>query len=225
MARSAAQSALRYPLTAALGTDANVRVLRELSRHGSELAAPDLVRRTGLAASSAHAALDALQRIGLVVGLGSNRSRLFRLRRDYVLGEAVRALFFEEESRFEAILGEVAQAAASGGTDVLAAWLYGSVARGEDRPGSDVDVVVVVEGDASTVAETMETRLRVPEDALRFHASPVVITLQDAVRLDAAGDQWWSNVLGQAKVLFGIDPDELMRRVRAMRRQSQAERR
>ena len=49
MARSSPQSAQRYPLTTILGTDATVRLLRELARHGGQLSAPDLMRRSGLA--------------------------------------------------------------------------------------------------------------------------------------------------------------------------------
>jgi DNA-binding IclR family transcriptional regulator len=60
MARANHQSAQRYPLTSILGTDAGVRLARELARHGGELSAPDLVRRTGLAKASVARGLEAL---------------------------------------------------------------------------------------------------------------------------------------------------------------------
>ena len=55
--RSSAQSVQRYPLTLMLGTEANLRLLRELSRHGGQLSAPALVARTGLAKTSVWAGL------------------------------------------------------------------------------------------------------------------------------------------------------------------------
>jgi len=85
MARSSAQSAQRYPLTVVLGTEANVRLLRELSRHGAQLSAPDLVRRTGLAKTSVWAGLSALEEAGVASVAGTGRSRLYSLQVDHPL--------------------------------------------------------------------------------------------------------------------------------------------
>jgi len=80
MARSAAQSAQRYPLTAILGTETNIRLLRELSRHGGQLAAPTLVLRTGLAKTSVWAGLASLAEADLVSVAGTGRVRLYSIR-------------------------------------------------------------------------------------------------------------------------------------------------
>lgn len=104
MAKHLRQSALRYPLTDILGSVATVRSLRELMRHGHELSAPSLVKRTGLAKASVRQALVTLEMMRMVEVLGSERSRLFRVRHEHPLAPALDVLFLEEERRFEAVL-------------------------------------------------------------------------------------------------------------------------
>jgi hypothetical protein len=100
MARSTAQSAQRYPLTSVLGTETNVRLLRELSRHDGQLSAPDLVFRTGLAKTSVWAGLISLGEAGVVAVAGSGRARLYSMAAEHPLREILDALFEAEEQRF-----------------------------------------------------------------------------------------------------------------------------
>ena len=143
IARSSPQSAQRYPLTRILGTEANVRLLRELSRHGGQLSAPSLVARTGLAKTSVWAGLASLAAMGILSVAGTGRARLYSIRADNALRVPLDALFDAEETRFQDILAAIRNAARTCGQELAAVWLYGSVARGEDRPGSDLDLIVV----------------------------------------------------------------------------------
>src|SRR5260221_6248311 len=156
MARSAPQSAHRYPLTTILGSDAHVRILRELSRHGGQLSAPSLVGRTGLAKTSVWAGLTSLEQAGIVSVAGTGRARVYSVRSDHPLRGALDTLFEAEERRFDAVLEAVRAAARGCRHDVAGVWVYGSTARGEDRTGSDLDIVVVATGRApETVSESI----------------------------------------------------------------------
>ena len=128
MAHSAAQSIQRYPLTSILGTEANVRLLRELSRHGGQLSAPSLVARTGLGRTSVWVALTTLKEMRIVESAGTGRAVLYRIRTDHPLHAPLGALFEAEEARFAAIREVVQSAASESGPGVLAVWIYGSVA-------------------------------------------------------------------------------------------------
>ena len=75
MAHSAAQNIQRYPLTSILGTEANVRLLRELSRHGGQLSAPSLVARTSLGRTSVWVALATLKEMRIVESAGDGPRR------------------------------------------------------------------------------------------------------------------------------------------------------
>lgn len=218
MARHSPQGALRYPLTAILGSGATVRTLRELIRHGGELSAPSLVKRTGLAKASVRQALGIFEAMKVVDVIGSGRVRLFRVRREHPLATALDTLFREEEKRFEAVLKAVHMAA--GRCDgVMAAWLYGSVARGQDRETSDVDIAVVGEPKSlQRIEETMRETLREAEDQLAFTASVVTVDTNDVLRLNAANDRWWTDLARDALQIVGDSPEALRERLKRQRK-------
>lgn len=217
MAKHRQQSALRYPLTAILGSVATVRTLRELMRHGGEVSAPSLAKRTGLAKASVRQALGILEAMRIVEALGAGRSRLFRVRREHPLAMALDVLFREEEERFQAVLDAIRTA--TGRCDgLMAAWLYGSVARGEDRETSDVDVAVVSEPKAvPQIAPALREALWEAEKRLAFTASVVAVDTNDVLRLAAAGDRWWTDLAQEAVRIAGDPPDVLLERLRRQR--------
>lgn len=210
MARGKLQSVQRYPLTTILGTDATVRLLRELARHGGMLSAPELVRRTGLAVASVARGLEVLERVGVVEALGSGRAVLHRLRTDHPLARALDTLFEAEDARFRDVLDSVRQAAGVAGAGVVAVWLYGSVARGEDGPGSDLDLVLVADPDVlPALADALRDGLLAPGERLGFTPSVVALGTQDVLRLDAGHDPWWTSLVGDALAVLGPRPGEL----------------
>lgn len=222
MAKHVPQSVLRYPLTAILGSGANVITLRELMRHGGELSAPSLVKRTGLAKASVRQALGILTAMTVVDAIGSDRSRLFRVQRGHPLATALDALFREEEQRFEAVLAAV-RTAGERCRGLVAVWIYGSVARGLDRDSSDVDIAVVGEPrDISRIEQAMREMLQEAEGRLAFTASVVAIDTNDVLRLDATNDRWWTDLAQDSLRIVGDPPDVLADR---LRRQQKAARR
>lgn len=215
MAEISPESVLRHPLTMILGARANVRVLRALFGHGGELAAPALVRQTGLAQSSVREALMGLEALGIVRALGQGRVRLYRIERAHPLAAPLEALFQAEEERYQAILEAIRSAAREFGDDVLAAWLYGSVARSEDGPASDIDVAVVIKADeVSRVADGIRDRLMDAEDRLLFHLSVVPVDEDDIRRLDREADPWWRDIQRDGIALVGPRPVDFLRLLR-----------
>ena len=87
---------------------------------------------------------------------------------------------------------------AAGDPEVLAVLLYGSTARGEAGPMSDVDVCVVLTGAAHAPAQLFEKRMAylgdVDLDVQVFQSLPLYIR---------------SRVLREARVLFCRDEDAL----------------
>ena len=213
MPRSAPQSALRYPLTWMLGTEANVRLLRELSRHGGQLSAPSLIVRTGLAKTSVWAGLAVLAKTGVISVAGTGRARLYSIRSQGLLRTPLDALFDAEEQRFNVILAAIRDASRVCRPAPMAVWLFGSMARGQDGPGSDLDVAILA---ARTLSEAalgaIRDALRRQEDELGFVASVVGLSLQDVTRLSATRDPWWTEVIRDAVPLLGPRPDEVVRR-------------
>ena len=212
------QSHLRHSLTDLLGTGGNVRVLRALVSYGGPLSVAQLSRETGLSAPGVRAVLDGLVDRQVAVALGAGRAQLFELHERHPLAGALRELFEHERTRWEGVLAALRTAMESE-KEVEAAWYYGSVARGEDGPGSDFDVAVAVR--AENVVEDVVTRLREAlrpaEEELLVSFSLVGLSRDDVLRL-SVGDPWWNDLVRDARMLAGMRPEGLAARLRKRRK-------
>jgi len=207
LARSERESAIRRPLTAILGVDSNLRVLRVLAQHGGMLASSEIVRRSRLSRESVRAGLLALESLGVVTASGSGHSKVYRLNDGHYLATTLTALFKAESERFEAILDAVRQSAA--GRQLFSLFVYGSAARGDDRPDSDFDIGVVArKGDLEEVVDGLRGALRNEAERLTFLPNVVGLDFDDVRRLADDDDQWWKNVAQDAVVISGKRPED-----------------
>jgi predicted nucleotidyltransferase len=216
-APTAPQSHFRYPLNRVFGSEGAVRVLRELARHGGELSVPALVEATRLSAGAVRAIVgDDLAAVGIVERVGSGRSVLYRLHRDHPLRGALEQIFEEEDARRRRVLDLLATAARETTPDVLAVWVYGSVARGEDAPGSDLDVALVLPyPDPNEAADRYRAAISPLLDREHASASVLVLSAADIDRLAVSDDPWWRNVVADALPVLGPPPAVLAQRLRA----------
>jgi predicted nucleotidyltransferase len=154
--------------------------------------------------------LSDLERARVVEGLGSGRSRLFQAIASHPLVAALDALFTAERSRFDEIVDTVKTATAD--PCIVATWLFGSVARGEDTVDSDLDIAVVIDADpgqVDAIADGVRDALWEHEKRSGFTASVVAMSLADVARLSLGTKEQtplWHNLLTEALVLKGIAP-------------------
>jgi predicted nucleotidyltransferase len=215
--RPAHQSFLRYPLNVVFDTPANVRVLRALARHGGMLSASALVGASGLTKPSVLSALRQLNETGTVEIHGSDRQRLYRLNEASSLASIVNTLFMAESERYGEVIKAVRTSAEKSGAE--AAWIYGSVARGEDRPESDIDVVVTGRSDkASDITAAMREGLLLAGRLLGFSASVIGIDDNEIKRLERERDPWWLGLRRDAIVVMGPAPEPYLDKLRRKRR-------
>jgi predicted nucleotidyltransferase len=205
---SQAQSHVRYPLTSILGSAGNVRVLRALASGESPQSAPQLAQLTGLTPQGARLVLTTLAGQQLVKVHGSGRAQLYALNQSHPFASALVALFQEEQQRWEQLLTAIRETLGQRGRGVRAAWLYGSVARGEDTPRSDLDIALLV--GTQDVADQIREDLMPIEDKQRVHISVTALTPKELVALPD-DDPWWSEVVRDARVLKGPAPESAKR--------------
>jgi|SRR5579859_6410120 len=205
------QSSLRHPLSEVLGAFNNVRVVRAMAGHGGELSTTEISRLSGVAVQNVRTIVDSLVNFRILREIGSGRSRVFRIVDGHPLVPSIKALFEAEERRFRAVLQVVREAAANYAKDVLAVWLYGSVARAEDGPRSDLDIVVVTAPEhLDRVVQGLREQLRAAEESYVFTASVVGIDTDDVLRLNSQQDGWWLDMIADALPLAGPAPQTLV---------------
>jgi predicted nucleotidyltransferase/biotin operon repressor len=202
-------SLLFHPLDRFLGRASHVRVLRALSLHGGGLTPPELARRTGLSRRGAWNALESLEDAGIVEPVGGGHSVPYRLSDAHPLGVTLRRLFADEAERADTLISTIRVAAARLDPAPLAVWLFGSVARGEDRPGSDLDIAVVAEDGPAARARAESLRDALDGIGEQFGIRPSVISLSrsDLHALQAEDDPFWRRVVEDAVPLMGPPPD------------------
>ncbi|HEY4083959.1 MAG TPA: nucleotidyltransferase domain-containing protein [Burkholderiaceae bacterium] len=205
---SQAQSHVRYPLTAILGSAGNVRVLRTLVADRAPQSAPQLATKAGLSPQGVRLVLDALAQQQLVKVHGSGRTQLYALNEAHPFASALATLFGEEQLRWEQLLDTVREMLGKQGSAVRGAWLYGSVARGEDTARSDLDIALLVS--SHEVGDAIREQLMPLEDEQQLRISITALTPKDLAALPE-DDRWWAGVVRDARVLKGPAPSSAKR--------------
>ncbi len=153
------QSALRAPLNRLLGTEASVRILRELTRAEAPLSASELAETTQLGLAGISKAVGGLIASGIVERVGTSTRSPVRIRGDHPLTPAIRGLFRQEREQFERLVERLREAAAKLHPPPRAVWVQGPVAKGTDRVG---DTVVI--GILTSAANVDRTRAALEEE-------------------------------------------------------------
>ena len=159
---------LDEPLNDVFASASHVRLLRALFALPSDMgrSGRDLARRAGVSHPRANQVLADLADQGLVSVQRLPRTDLYRVNRHHALAEPLGKLFqFEPKLRFD-LLSLVARELRSRRLPVKEARIFGSAARGEMAPSSDIDLALVtsrksvaaVEAAVQEIAETAHER-------------------------------------------------------------------
>lgn len=134
---------LQEPLDDLFATGSHVRVLRALAAlpQAAQVSGRELARRAGVSQPTARDVLASLEGQGLLLVLRSLKRDSYRLNPDHVLTPVVRYLF-DQERKAIAEVEESIRAVVAKLTRASTAYLFGSAARGDMRPESDIDVAV-----------------------------------------------------------------------------------
>lgn len=187
------------------GGELRYQLLRTLFEEpGRELHLRGLAAAAAVDSGNAHRMLKKLVDAGVCEQVAGVPYARYRARQDSPFYPELTRLFSHGWALMNAIR-EVAQGLQ--GTVAI----YGSVARGEDRTGSDVDVLLI--GPMSTIMAQAAFKPVAREHGRRINANAV--TEKDLVAQLAAGSVFWRDVLtGPLILLKGEIPDEVSRRLR-----------
>ena len=219
MVRPAPSSAFYRPLDHVLGSGALVRVARVLASHGGSLGVSDIARRAKLTLPSTRDALRRLRDSGMVTGVGAGRSMVYALRMNHPLARPLVALYAAEREQADAVLDIIRTAAAALRPAPLGVWLYGSVARNEDHPGSDIDVAIATaDRDPTPQADALREAITAAAPQHAHRVSVVAIGPADVSRLAGEGAGFWRDLERDAVVLAGDAPAGVLERLEQPRR-------
>jgi predicted nucleotidyltransferase len=187
---------MRYhePLNDILGNRVQVKLLRVLVRTKASFTGRELARLIGNSQNQTSLALRELERNGLVVWQSAGRSHLYSIDTDNILvTDFLEAGFRLEDTLLDRLTSIFVDEI---GKDLASLVLFGSVAREEEKPNSDIDLVVVVsdKADLDLVEDRVaEASMKV---ARRFgnQAMPIVVKKSEYDKKMKSISSFWKEV-------------------------------
>jgi predicted nucleotidyltransferase len=159
----------------------------EASLHVRELA-----RLTGAAPGSLHRELRALAELGLLLRQEIGRQVHYRANRDSPIFEDLAGLL----RKTTGLVDVLREALAPLDRKVTLAFVYGSMAAGTERPGSDVDLMVLGSAGFGELARA----LAAAQQTVRRDVNPTVMTPADYAKKHAEGDGFARSVARGARL-------------------------
>ena len=178
------------------------RVLGLLRLHPEEaFHVREIARQTETNAGTLHKELARLAQAGLL-----NRERVgnqlrYSANRQCPIFEELASILRKTSGLADVLLDAIAPL----GKRVKVALIFGSVARGEERAGSDVDVLLV--GDIGFAAAVKA--LHAAQEKIGREINPVVMSSEEYRRKISGGDGFLRDVIAKEKLFLMGDEDEL----------------
>lgn len=197
-----------------LGTGAKVDLLRVLARLDTPTSGREAERLAGVAHGSARKALSELVAVGVLRLTTTPGTYLYEINRDHDFVPHLETLFKAEAARLPSLSDEVRSALQKLDLEqkVVSVIVFGSAARGDTTPESDLDLLVLVRDPADSSAardlvEAVSDRLRA-----RYGAQPsaLVLTASEARERHRQGDPLMQNILADGRTLVGIPIQEAL---------------
>ena len=168
---------LRSPLDELLGSRAKIKLLRALMPLSRPVSLREAGRLAGLSAAGASRAMEHLTAMGVTERREASGQHLYTVSRDNYLYGVLSGLFAAEEARQQALFQALRDAL---GSRAHAVAIFGSRARGDDRPDSDLDLLVVTqnEDDEEGLWEHLVELQPKIQRKFGLRLSPVILGLQ-----------------------------------------------
>lgn len=171
----------------------------------------EIARSAGVAVQATHDALARLAAANLVRWTQAGRAHVYELNRDHFLFKNGILPLLEAESEFRSHIRAILKRALSG--HVLSAAIFGSVARGEDVPESDLDLIMIVE--LAKDREKAHDRTSAASEKLRkefgVRLSSMAFGRSEFRQNYRKGKSFFQTVVQEGETLVGMDLAEAVR--------------
>jgi len=198
-----------------LGSESKVQMLRALLPLDTPASGRETQRLAGVRSNAgAQRALDELSDLRILERTEAGGAHLYQINRAHHLFEALAGLFEREQGSLDVVRTELERALGPAGEapEVLSVVVFGSVATGNARPGSDLDVLVLTAAKEATA--DVEARIRAAATPLSrrlgLSLSPYVLSRADASFRYHDGDPLMQAIMTDGRTLIGAFLQELL---------------
>jgi predicted nucleotidyltransferase len=201
------------PLDDVFGNLAKIRLLRVLFWAEGEMSGREAARRAQISHVAALRPLTNLTLLGIIIRKTTGRQHLYALNPDNLLVSSIAALFRSERERVDDLFATLQQMLLGASNRIVAAYLIGSAVRGEDRPGSDLDLLVLVKDrrSAGMLTEEIAVGSSGLRDRFGVTISPIVLALSRFLEMLEDGDAFAQAAVKEGRALHGPSIERLVR--------------
>ena len=181
-----------------LGSESRVKILTLfLLNAGTEYYLREIAQRTGLAVRSVQRTVRDLTDIAILHRERRGNLVYFRLNIENPIVPDLKAMFLKTVG-----LGDLLRETLAGESKIEAAFIYGSVAKGEESAGSDIDLAMIGDLPPQTLTELLEDL----ERATGREVNATVFTRVEWGSRAASGEHFVTTLLREPKImLLGLD--------------------
>jgi predicted nucleotidyltransferase len=202
------------PLDNILNTEVKVRILRFLCRTGAEWNGTQVAKEIGATPAAAHAALQALEGEGVLALRNMGKTHVYNLHEDnFIAANLLKPLFAKEEKILDAVIGVIKHEIFSSKLkkEIVSVALFGSVHLRQDRPASDIDLLLVIKNAAAREAVERLFEEIGQRTAKEFGnaLSPYINTRAEFKAKRRKGVAVINNILKSYRLIYGERPEDL----------------
>ena len=201
----------KKPLDDIFQTPSSIKVLRVLAKGELDFTGRQIADMAGLNPQTCQNTLDRLNDLRLLAVRRVGRAYLYRLKSNNAIVNQMLAPLFNTEKNL--LANELTKVANRLEGTAIAVILFGSVARGEEEPGSDIDLAVIVQD-----PETREAAQGLGDEILDELADvtgviPTIIvwTKDEFKERYDSGDGLARSLLEEGRVVMGPPVYEILR--------------
>ena len=167
---------------------------------GAPLHLREIERQSGLAVGTVRQELQRLASLGLVEKRADGNRRLYTANRHHPLFPDIRNLVLKTSG-----LADVLRSVLAPERGIRLAFVFGSLARGDEQAHSDIDLMVI----GSIGLRALTRRLSGMATTLGRELNPHVFTVDEFVRRKKARDHFLSTVLAERRIFIIGNDHEL----------------
>ena len=193
-------SHLRYPLDRIFSASSHVPILRALQDSREGMSGRSIAREAHINHQACAVAVKNLEALGILQRQGSGKTQLIRVNfENCLVKNSLLPLLRQERELPKKIKGEIAETF----KDALTLTLFGSSARGEDAPGSDMDALLIVDEPRKHKIQKRASEYA-PAFIRRYgiRLSPIVMTTAEAKRRIKKSDPLLKNIVSEGTDLL-----------------------
>ncbi len=162
-----------------LGSKASIRVLRTMVRYQAKIFTKrGLAKTANVSVNEAALTIRDLEDLGIILVQPVGRSHQLSLnKKNYILNKIIEPVFKTEENTLEELL-KILKKNLDKRRVVISAALFGSVAKGKEKPDSDVDILVI-SNDFDAASQTVSDALVQVAEAFHAQLAPIILSQKE----------------------------------------------